>query len=154
MSLCSRSSSRQILMALSHPRCGQITTNQRAICSKGSSPCWRAGLLMLGPRRDSRHLKGFLKSTRLEVINIIRARWIHWRRFCRKDVLQTRFTAALGLLERLPSPATNQNYRGRFTRERKQQRLRSKDRRRRLAPQQHHDLRHRGRLGMLTSRTR
>ena len=119
MSLCSRSSSRQILMALCHPRCGLLTTNQEAMRSKGSSPYLRAGLLMLGPRKDSRHLWIFIKRKRVEVINIIRIRGTNWRRFCKRNRLQIGFTAASGLLERSLSLVTNQSYRGKLTRERK-----------------------------------
>jgi hypothetical protein len=121
MSLCSRSSSRQILTAPCHPRCGQITTHQQAFHAKGSSPCWRAGLLMLGPRRDSRHSRRFIRLPRVGVINIIRVPESRWMSFCRKDGQRTIFTAVpLGPLGGLALTATNLSYRSRLTREGKQ----------------------------------
>lgn len=141
-------------MALCRPRCGLITTNQEAMRSKESSPYWRAGLLMLGPQRDSRPLLTFTKPPRVEVVNIIQLRGIHWRRICKRNGLRTRFTAVSDLLERPPSLVTNRRYRGKFTRENKQLQPRKKDTERRLAHQQHHGLRHRDRQGTPISRMR
>jgi hypothetical protein len=129
MFLCSRSNSRQILMALYHPRCGQITANQRAIRSKESSPYWRAGLFMLGPRRDSRHLRLFIRLPRVEVSRITRIRETFWMLVCRKHGLRTMSMVVGGLLaEVVLSMAIRRRYRSKLKRGEKQLRPRKKDR--------------------------
>jgi len=129
MFLCNRLSSRQILMVLCHPRCGQITTNQPAIHSKGSSPCWRAGLRMLGPRRDSRLLRRFIRLPRVAAIKTIRVRETSWMLVCRKHGLRTLFMAVLSLpAGPVLSMATSWSYRSKLKRKERQLRPRKKDR--------------------------